>query len=365
MRVGIDAHMVGGQETGNETYIKGLIGGLHGGHDDLELVVFHAGEPWKKPSPGLRFRRLSTGNPFVRLGIELPLRSLSERLDILHMTYAAPAWSAARVVLTVHDICFASHPEWFSPRDVRVLSTVVPRSLRQAAHVIAVSKFVRADIIDRYGVLENRISAIPNAPGPGADPIGIDEARHLLANLGLNLQRPYLLAVGNLQPRKNLVRLMEAFMKLVTERGHDLELVIAGPRHFRAEDVVQASGTMAARIHFTGYVSDRQLAACYSQCAVFVFPSLYEGFGIPAIEAMAHGVPVASSNGGALPEICGNAALMFDPQSVPAITEAVDRILRQDGLRRQLIGAGRTRAAEFSWTRTAALTREVYEKASA
>jgi glycosyltransferase involved in cell wall biosynthesis len=299
----------------------------------------------------------------VRLGIELPLRSIGERLDVIHMTYAAPAWSAAPIVLTVHDICFATNPEWFSPRDVRVLSSVVPRSIRQAAHVITVSNAARRQIIDFYRVPEEKITAIPNGPGPGAQPISTDEARRELAGLELNPGRPYLLTVGNLQPRKNLIRLVQAFNQLITDRGHDLDLVIVGPRHYRADEVVQAAQTAHGRIRFTGYVSDRQLAACYRCSTVFVLPSLYEGFGLPVIEAMAHGIPVACSNGGALPEVCGEAALLFDALSVDEMVVAVDKILSDGALRERLSRAGQARAAEFSWERAAALTLKVYESA--
>ena len=363
MRVGIDAHMVGGQETGNETYVRGLIDGLVARDDeDLDLVVYHVGDAWRNSSPRLHFRSLLTGSPFVRLGVELPLRSMMQHLDLLHMTYGAPVWSAAPIVLTVHDICYATNPEWFSPRDLRVLSAMVPRSIRKSAHVITVSESARRQIIEHYRVPEEKISAIYNGPGPGAAPITEQDAGKELAALGLNLERPYLLAVGNLQPRKNLVRLIEAFRTLV--QSHEIDLVIVGPQRYRASEVFQAAaGPVSERIHFTGYVTDRQLAACYRCSTAFVLPSLYEGFGLPVIEAMAHGVPVACSNAGALPEVCGDAGVLFDPQSVEAIAAAVSRILSEPDLRERLSRAGQARAAQFSWKKTAELTSAVYAKA--
>jgi glycosyltransferase involved in cell wall biosynthesis len=363
MKVGIDAHMVGGQETGNETYVKGLVEGLPV-DGDLDLVVYNVGLPWMSPSDHRQFKRLRTGNPFVRLGLELPIRSLGN-LDVLHMTYGAPIWSAAPIVLTVHDICYATNPEWFSRRDLRVLSAVVPRSIRKAAQVITVSEAARRDIIDRYGVPEGKISAIPNGPGRSADPITPAEARDVLADLGLNVSRPYLLTVGNLQPRKNLVRLMQAFDELVGRLGHDIDLVVVGPKRFEAEAIVKSAVPLASRVHFTGYVNDRQLAACYEGSTVFVFPSLYEGFGIPVLEAMAHGVPVASSNAGGIPEVSGDAAILFDPRSVDAMIDAVHRILSDGNLRTSLKVASLARAKQFSWRRSAELTLEAYHKAVA
>lgn len=365
MRIGIDAHMVGAQETGNETYVTGLVDGLRAHSEDLDVIVYNVGSPWTAPYPHLRFQQLLTGNPYVRLGIELPLRSFLHGLDVLHMSYVAPIWSAAPIVLTVHDICYITNPEWFSPRDLRVASTMVPRSIRKAAHVITDSQSARHQIIEHYRVPEDNISAIPIAPGPGAEPVTHDDAVRELATLNFDLQRPYLLAVGNVQPRKNLVRLVAAFGELVGSRGHDFDLVIVGPPRFRAKEIIQAAGPVSERVHFTGYVTDRQLAAWYRCSSVFVFPSLYEGFGLPVLEAMAHGIPVACSNAGALPEVCGDAALLFNPLSIDSMVAAVDSILGDTALRQRLSHAGMARAAEFSWNRCAELTLAAYEKARA
>jgi len=364
LRVGIDAHMVGGQETGNETYVRGLVEGFGNLNENLDLLVFNVGSPWIQAGPHVRFQGLSTGNPFVRLGIELPLRSFGQRLDVMHVTYAAPLWSAAPVVVTIHDICYVTNPEWFSSRDLRILSTMVPRSIRKATHVITDSQDARRQIIEVYSVPESKISAITIGPGPGAEAITLDAARAELAHLGLNPERPYLLAVGNLQPRKNLIRLVGAFTQLVGHRGHDIDLVVVGPKRYRADEIIKAAGPVADRVHFTGYITDRQLAACYRCSEAFALPSLYEGFGLPVIEAMAHGIPVACSNAGALPEVCGSAAVLFDPLSVEEMIVALDRILRDSELREVCRQAGLARAAEFSWERTARLTMKVYESAS-
>ncbi len=359
MRVGLDAHMVGGHETGNETYVKGLVEGFKERPDEIELAVYSVIPPWTAATTRLTFHRLTTANPYVRLGVELPLRSLVDRLDLLHMTYTAPAWSAAPLVLTVHDICFVTNPEWFSERDRRVLNANVPRSIRRAAHVITVSRDARARIMETYGLSADRITAIPNGPGPAAATIDAGGARGELHAIGLDPDRPYVLTVGNLQPRKNLVRLMDAFAQ-VAGGARDVDLVIVGPRHYRADEVLAAARAMPERIHFTGYVTDRQLAACYSRATAFVLPSLYEGFGLPAIEAMAHGVPSACSSAGALPEICGNAALQFDPTSVEAIAGSIQKLLDDSDVRRRLEAAGPERARSFNWARTAAETLDVY-----
>lgn len=361
MRVGLDAHMVGGQETGNETYIKGLVDGFRGGPQELELLVYRAGARWLEPDGRLRDERLVSANPYFRLGFELPVRSLAQRLDILHLTYVAPLWSHAPLVLSVHDICYVTNPEWFSARDLETLSSNVPRSIKMASHVITEAHSGKQAMVEHYGVAETKISVISAGPGRAAKPVTRDAARTMLVEMGHAADRPYVLAVGNLQPRKNLVRLIEAFRTAVSH-GHDFELVIVGPPHYRASDAFEAAALLGERVHFTGYVSDDQLAAWYECASAFVFPSLYEGFGLPAIEAMAHGVPVACSDAGALPEVCGSAALYFDPLSVDSIVATLERIVSDRDLRETLSKRGRDRAPEFSWTKASQLTYDVYRQ---
>jgi glycosyltransferase involved in cell wall biosynthesis len=301
-------------------------------------------------------------SPFTRLTIDLPARSIRDRLDLIHTTYTAPLWSRCPVVVTVHDVSYIEHPEWFSQRDLFVLSRTVPWSMQKAARVITVSDLCRTEIIDHYRVPSDKVVVVPNAAGPAGEPIPEADTRDAIAALGLDSKRQYVLAVGNLQPRKNLVRLFSAFRSVVAS-GLDVDLVVAGPKHYKAEDVLDAAKEAKSRIRFTGYLSDQQLAACYSLASVFVFPSLYEGFGIPALEAMAHGVPVVASTGGALPEVCGDAALYFDPIDVGAAANAIHRGLTDTLLRTELIRAGHAKERDFSWRRSAEKTLAAYKGA--
>jgi glycosyltransferase involved in cell wall biosynthesis len=363
IRIGLDAHMVGSHETGNETYIVGLLDGLSTLSADFEVDVFHAGELARLDSDHLRPRKLLSRSPWLRLSVDLPYQSWRAGLDVLHVTYAAPIWSPCPIVLTVHDITFATNPEWFSGRDIGVLSRVVPWSARRAARVVTVSETCRAQIIEHFGVAADHVVCIPNAPGPAANAIDTDAARKEIVAIGLDPARPYVLSVGNLQPRKNLVRLIEAFRGL-SEGGLDIDLVVVGAEHYRSGDVHDAAGEARDRIHFTGYVSDRQLAACYSLATVFALPSLFEGFGIPALEAMAHGVPVVCSHAGALPEVCSDAALYFDPLDVESISAAVSRAVTDRGLRADLVRKGHVRSAQFSWRESAERMLTTYRSAA-
>jgi len=351
--------MVGSHETGNETYVVGLLDGLSQLDDEFEVDVLHAGQLAGLGSRHIRPRRLLSGSPWLRLGVDLPFRSWSEHLDVLHVTYVAPVLSRCPIVLTVHDITFATNPEWFSARDLRVLSRAVPWSIRRAARVITVSEVCRQQIIERFGVPADRVVCVHNAAGPAAHAIDAEAAVKELAALGLNPNRPYVLSVGNLQPRKNLVRLIEAF-RAIAKGGIDVDLVVVGAEHYRAREVLDAAGEAGSRVRFTGYVTDLQLAACYSRASLFALPALFEGFGIPALEAMAHGVPVVCSRAGALPEVCADAALYFDPIDLESIAGALRRGLSDGSLRDELTRKGRARAAEFSWRESAERTLSVY-----
>jgi glycosyltransferase involved in cell wall biosynthesis len=240
---------------------------------------------------------------------------------------------------------------------------MVPLSIRRAQQVITVSELCRGQIIEQYRVRPEKVVAIPNAAGPAASPVSYAAARRELEAMGLDPQRRYVLAVGNLQPRKNLVRLMQA-MRSIAATGLDIDLLVAGPEHYRAKEVLDAAREATQRIRFTGYISDRQLAACYSCATAFAFPSLFEGFGIPALEAMAHGVPVVCSERGALPEVCGDAALYFDPLNIESIADALRRVITDSALHADLSRRGRVREKQFSWRESAQRTLDVYQQAT-
>jgi glycosyltransferase involved in cell wall biosynthesis len=355
--------MVGGRETGNETYVRGLVEGFSALDEKLDLSVFHVGQPWRQESRRIRFHRLSSPSPWLRLTAELPLRTVAGQLDVLHTTYTLPIWTRCPTVVTVHDICYATHPEWFSARDLRVLNRAVPWSIRHATRVITVSELCRTEIIDHYGVETEKVVRIYNGPGAGAQPIGEAQARTELAGIGIDPSRPYLLAVGNLQPRKNLVRLIAAFRQLVAA-GADDDLIIVGPEHHGAQQVLDAAREASGRVRFTGYLNDLQLAACYRLATIYVFPSLFEGFGLPPIEAMSHGVPVACSRAGAMPEVCGDAVEYFDPLDVESMAAALTRLLHDSGRRAELIEAGLAQCRRYSWTDAARETFGVYRDSS-
>jgi glycosyltransferase involved in cell wall biosynthesis len=286
----------------------------------------------------------------------LPRRLLAA-LDLVHATSAAvPPTRAVPLAVTVHDLAFLHHPEAYpaSGRRWHELATRVATS--EAALLLTPSAATAADLTERYGVEPDRTVVTPL----GADLVEPDlaGARGLLASLGV--AGPYLLTVGTLEPRKNLARLLDAFTQAGTELG-DHQLVVVGPTGWGPQPPRGATG----RAQLAGKVSDRVLHGLYALADGLAYPSLYEGFGLPVVEAMAHGIPVLTSDRSSLPEVAGDAALLVDPTDTAAIAAGLVRLAGDADLRGRLEVAGPRRAARFTWDATAEATWNAYVKALA
>ena len=229
--------------------------------------------------------------------------------------------------------------------------------------MIAVSEFTRADVTDLYGLDPDKVVAIPNGVGGAFRPVA-DAADRVHDRFGID--RPYVLCVGALQARKNVPLAIQAYA-LLMGRGTECELVVAGGDRGGRLDVLDAilRERLTGRVHLVGHVDDAELPALYSGARALVFPSLYEGFGLPALEAMACGTPVIASNTTGLAEAVGDAGLTIDPHSAQELAEALGRVLNDDALRARLVAAGHARAAEYTWERAARATAEIYRAALA
>jgi glycosyltransferase involved in cell wall biosynthesis len=370
MRVGIDAHMVGAQETGNETYIVNLLRALQAveGEDRyIPLTPCPASlEAALGPTARARALRVPLGPSLLRVPLGIPLTAARHSLDLLHMTYFLPPICPIPTVVTVHDISFRVYPETFSRRDRLLLSWGVPLALRRATRIIAVSEFTKRDLLRRYGVPEEKVRVTHEAAAPEFEPVK-DPTRLQAARRKYGLTFPYILSVGNLQPRKNLRALLEAFLSAKSERGIAHRLVVVGKRGWQAAAFLREVGVqgLEGEVVFTGYVPTEDLPDLYSAADLFVYPALYEGFGLPPLEAMACGTPVVASSAASLPEVLGEAALLVDPRDVRAMTSAILRVLGDADLARRLSGLGLAQARRFSWERTARETVEVYREALA
>ena len=365
MRIAIDAHMVGVNETGNETYTLNLIRALQAldGVNDYLLLTDDPARlgRYVEEAGRFRFARVSPATSMIRIPWSMPRLARQWGADVLHVTYNAPPLAPCPTVVSVHDISYTLYPDAFSQRDRLILSTLVPLSMRYAHAVVTLTEASKATILARYPMPAHKIYVTHLAASPlfhrVDDPAALDAAR---GRYGIT--RPFILAVGNLQPRKNLPRLVEAFARLVGAGQRGYQLVLAGKAQWQESEVyasVQRHG-LGDDVVFTGYVPDDDLVRLYNAASVFVYPSLYEGFGLPPLEAMACEAPVVASNAAAIAEVVGDAGLLVPPTDVDALADALGRVLADPALRADLIERGRRRVARFSWRKLAVETLAVY-----
>src|ERR1017187_17858 len=361
MRFAVDAHAIGRHLTGNEVYVRSLLNAFAAQDRDCEIMAYVSSQESCASIPAsIRTRRVAL-NPFLRLGYDLSMKVRQDRPDLLHVQYTAPLACPVPVVATVHDVSFLEHPEYFTHGRAWQLKVTVGR----AAKILPGTEVARASILKVYGDLEeDKVVVVPYAaasefrPAPREAAAAGVEARHDLAG-------PFILSVGDIQPRKNHIGLIRAFAKLVKaypQLKHTLALV-GKPTWFAAkvEEAARESG-VKERIRFLGFVPDAELLQLYNACEVFVFPSFYEGFGLPALEAMACGRAVVCSDASALPEVVDGAAILFDPYAVDEMVRAIADILLDIELRARMERLGLQRAAQFSWQKTAWRTLEVFHE---
>ena len=361
----LDADTVGRGRTGDESYTVNLLRELPAAAPDLAFAC-SLRDPADIPADvpqSVRRIALDVRSPYRRIPLSFPALARRERAALAHSHYFVAPRMPCPSVVTVHDISYARAPELFSRRD-RTLLRFVRGSVRRAARVIAVSEFTRGDAGELYGLDPGKIVAIPNGVGAAFHPVEGAKER-VFHRFGID--RPYVLCVGALQPRKNVPLAIEAYARLMAARGTDCELVIAGGDRGGRLDVLDAilRSRLTGRVHLVGHVEDAELPALYSAARALVFPSLYEGFGLPALEAMAAGTPVVASNTTGLAEAVGDAGLTVDPTSAEELADALGRLLEDADLRATLIARGHERAALFTWGRAASATADVYREALA
>ncbi|MCA1644902.1 MAG: glycosyltransferase family 4 protein [Chloroflexi bacterium] len=299
--------------------------------------------------------------------VTLPLEILARRRwpVLLHsLDHVAPAWGPWRSVVTLHDLAFLLYPGTHGAAS-RAYYAATGESVRHAERVIAVSQRTASDAVRLLGVDPSRIRVVHEAAAPGFWPRPRDGLVALAGRLGFDPdpRRPYVLFVGTLEPRKNLPLLVEAFAQM--QRRLDAQLVIVGARGWLDEPIfaAHARSGLGDAARFVGSVGEEDLAVLYSHAGVFVLPSLYEGFGLPVLEAMACGAPVVASNAGPLPEVAGDAAVLLKPEDPDAWALALRDVLSSPSLADDLRRRGFARARAFDWQRSALATREVYREA--
>jgi glycosyltransferase involved in cell wall biosynthesis len=367
MRFSVDAHAIGRHLTGNEVYIRNLLKGFAALDQESEFIAYYSEPGAERHLPPQFTARRVSSNPFIRLGLDLTRRLAEDRPDLLHVQYTAPLNCPVPVVVSVHDISFLERPDYFPPARALQLQTTVSRTVKKAVRVLTPSEFSARAIRKTYGLDERKVTVVHNGSSAGFRPIPRETARaHVRERL--KIDAPYILMVGDLQPRKNQQGLIAAFEELLRHEPQlPHHLVLAGQDSWYASRVRHAarSSSAASRIHLTGFVPDDDLLDLYNGCDVFVFPSFYEGFGLPILEAMACGRAVACSDSSATAEVADGAALVFDPRSGAEMMRAIRDLLRDAELRTRMERLGLQRANAFQWKNAAASTLEVYREVAA
>jgi glycosyltransferase involved in cell wall biosynthesis len=367
MRIGIDATALPPQAVGAANYIINLIQTLLRIDATNEYVIFsklaHAS---LFDSTRAEIVQAVLPSPVLRIAWEqtaLPFLARQRRLDLLHSPhYTMPLAKTCRVIVTIHDLTFFLDPQMHLPYKRIFFRTMIPLSARRADALITISESTRQDLLRFLPLDARRVTAIPLGVAARFSPLDDAAATDKIRNK-YRLPARFILAVGVLEPRKNLPTLVRAFRALV-EQGLPHSLVLVGHKGWMFDELFRtiANLDLAQRVIFTGYVPEEELPLVYNAADLFVYPSLYEGFGLPILEAMACGVPVITSNLSSMPEVAGDAGILVDPNDVNALADAMTRVLTDRVLRATLAAKGLARARSFSWERMAQETLAVYAR---
>ena len=378
MKIGIDFRLIGKNRTGDEVYFFNLVKKLAVAGKENEYYLYTDRDPEKDESLKKEIEKLELGNNFKIIFIDspnrfwwnlwaLPAYLKKNPVDIFHTQYIAPFWlpKNTKLILTIHDISFNFFPQYIGKSDLFFLKTLLPRSIRRADKIITVSQNERKQIIEFYKVPLEKIEYVYNGVEyeKFAKDFSTEEKKRVQKKY--NLPEKFLLYVGTLQPRKNIPALVET-LKAYLDKYPDknIKLLIAGNRqaHNFDKKIDEAVGKYNLQISviFPGWIEENDKPIIYQLASCFVFPSLYEGFGIPIIEAMAAGIPVVCSDIPVLREIGEGAVLFCDPKNSHEFAEKIDQALNEN-LREDLIERGKNISQKYSWQKTAEKTLEIYK----
>jgi glycosyltransferase involved in cell wall biosynthesis len=364
LRIGIDGRAFASPAAGIRRYVRGLTRALLALGEPLEIVALGGRDSSAIPA-GTQFVA-EPPHPPTNLGwtlVGVPRAARRARVDVIHApAYTAPFWSTAPVVLTVHDVSYERHPQWYPYRRDWARRAFYRRSAYAASHILTVSRFSAIEITAAYRIPMERMTVTP---------LGVDEAfspadTSLSQEFPAGVTPPYVLHVGDLHERRNLPMLVDA---LLAARRHGgtaapLSLVLAGTDRGvgKAICATAARAGAADAVVLLGTVTEKRLRALYRGASALVYPSFYEGFGLPLIEAMACGTPVIASHVTSIPEVVGDGGMLIDPGDTNAWATAILAVVTDEHVRARLRAAGLRRAAYFTWERTARLTLEAYRR---
>lgn len=366
LKIGIDAHALAAVGTGNQTYMRGLIEGLRQVDQENEYLLYGTsrvpGTEVATTGQNLHARQFRFHSTLARNLVMVPMAERSDRLDIFHAQFFLPLGLHCRTVVSIHDLCYEHYPEFFSVSDRIMLPRLVRASAERANRILTLSEFSKRDIAERYAITPDKIEVVQPGIEPHFRPIEdlavLGEIRGQYA-----LPESYILFFGRTDPRKGVDTLIKAYQNLSADGGVKHQLIIAG-RAGSADKELRAmvrTGGLERQVRFIGIVPDSDLPGLISGADFCVYPSIFEGFGLPALEAMACGKPMITTNASSLPEVVQDGALMFEPGNVGELVRAMKRLLDSDVLAREAGAAALVRAQNFSWVRSASQVRHVYE----
>jgi len=373
VRIAIEYTAAINQRAGIGRFVRNLVASLVALDTEDQFVLVYAAPDERKPphlptGPHVSARQLWLPERWMtilwhRLRVPLPADWFTGPLDIYHAPdFVLPPLRRARRMVTVHDLAFLLYPECADARLRQYLMSVVPRSIRDADFVVTDSINTQNDVICLFGASPDRTAVVPGGVEARFRPAPPEAVAELRARLGLH--SPFVLSLGMIEPRKNWQGLIRAYSQARARHRLRHQLVLAGPRGWLWESIFDERERSPYRndIIFLGFVADADLPALYTAAEAFAFPSFYEGFGLPPLEAMACGTPVVVSNAASLPEVVGDAGLMVPADDIDALAEALARLLLDEELRRTLRAAGLQRAAQFTWPAAAQRLLEVYRR---
>lgn len=363
MKIAIDVHSLGTQAGGNETFYRQLLEGLAADKSENDYNLFYthpAALNQRKGDPRFHFEKIPQ-NPLLRICGALPRLLRTTKPDVFHCQYVLPPFTKSKSVLTVHDLAHEHFPESFHPLEAARMKKLVPWSARRTTHILTVSEFSAADISRRFNIPREKITVVYQAPSPDFKPRDKDRCQEHIARM-YGIQPPFILYVGRIQSRKNLSRLAEAYSR-VRQQGISAKLVIVGKMDWQARQLMEKIKQldMESSVIFPGYVPFDDLPLFYNAAELFVFPSIFEGFGLPVVESMASGAPTITSYGSSLEEVAGDGALLVDPFDIASITNAVGKVLTDQDFRQQLAVRGLARSAIFERGMLAKKALEIYQ----
>ncbi len=372
MKIAIDIRNIGKKRTGDEVVFFALVCNLAKIDRDNEYRLLIDDRPAQEivqlaerlgitACKNFTIVPLGSGNKFIWNGWTIPRYCRRERIDIYHTQYIVPFFVAkdTKIVTHIHDVSFCVYKKLLSKKDAFFLNILIPRSLRRSDHIIAVSQFTKTEIMKYYRVPGDKISVVHNASVMTCDTENMETIR-----AKYHLPQKYIMLLGTMQPRKNIPCVVRAFAR-IAQSFPDVDVVLVGKKAHNfdtsIEDLVAADASITRRIHFTGYVDEEDKCAVYRMATVFVFPSLYEGFGVPILEALQAGTPVIASDIPPHREVGGDAITYFDPQRVDQCEKVLYDMLDGDTLNTSVVQKSQQQNEQFSWCDSAHELHMIYQ----